>query len=211
MSTLKELLGEELLGQVEAKLGDTKIAIVSDGTWFPKQKFDDLNDAHKTLKDEHEKLETSLKELQGKAGNNEELTKQITEMQDAMEKVKTEAAATVAEKTKEFAIATALRDKSVKSEEAVMPFLKLDTVIVSEGGGEVVGLDEQLTALKERMPFLFAEDEDGRVLGKKSATTGKSSAGKNPWKAGEVDVDEQARIYKEDPDLANSMMEQARG
>lgn len=62
---LKELLGEELYSQVMEKAGDNKIAIVSNGNWFPKEKFDGVNEENKTLKDTVATLETSLKDFEG--------------------------------------------------------------------------------------------------------------------------------------------------
>lgn len=43
MMDLKELLGEDLYNQVVEKAGDKKLAVVNDGNWFPKEKFDEVN------------------------------------------------------------------------------------------------------------------------------------------------------------------------
>src|SRR5699024_11472603 len=60
--SLKELLGEELYNQVIEKAGDNKIAIVSDGNWIPKDKFDaknqEVKDLQGQLSDRDEQLNT---------------------------------------------------------------------------------------------------------------------------------------------------------
>lgn len=60
---LKELLGEELYKQVIEKTGDKKIALVSDGNWIPKEKFNELNENTKDLKKQLKDRDAQLAEL----------------------------------------------------------------------------------------------------------------------------------------------------
>lgn len=62
--TLEQILGDELYKQVTDKLGDNKIAIVSDGNWIPKDKFDNLNDEKKQYKEQVDTLNVELGKLQ---------------------------------------------------------------------------------------------------------------------------------------------------
>ena len=58
---LKELLGEELYNQLMEKLGDKhKVAIISDGNWIPKEKFDNLNEEKKQYKTQVDDLNRQL-------------------------------------------------------------------------------------------------------------------------------------------------------
>jgi hypothetical protein len=77
---LKELLGEELFGQVMEKVRDKKIAIVSDGNWIPKEKFNELNENAKELKKQLKDRDTQLAELGEKAKGHDELTAKINEL-----------------------------------------------------------------------------------------------------------------------------------
>ncbi|MEK5167194.1 phage scaffolding protein, partial [Paenibacillus sp. FSL R5-0527] len=81
---LKELLGEELYKQVIEKAGDKhKIAIVSDGNWFPKEKFDEVYNAKKQAETDLKERDKQLSQLQEAAKGNEALQTQIKELQEA--------------------------------------------------------------------------------------------------------------------------------
>lgn len=77
--SLKELLGEELYNQVIEKTGDNKVAIVSDGNWFPKDKFDEKNNELKGLQGQVTELQGTLEtketELNGVEDVKQELEK----------------------------------------------------------------------------------------------------------------------------------------
>lgn len=61
---LKELLGEDLYKQVEGKLGDKKIAVVSDGNWIPKEKFNEVNLEKNELKNQVSNSEQKIADLE---------------------------------------------------------------------------------------------------------------------------------------------------
>ncbi|GJM72994.1 hypothetical protein HMSSN036_52100 [Paenibacillus macerans] len=80
---LKELLGEELYNQVVAKVGGKhKIAVVSDGNWFPKEKFDEVNNAKKQAENDLKERDKQLTQLQEAAKGNEEMQATIKKLQD---------------------------------------------------------------------------------------------------------------------------------
>jgi len=61
---LKELLGEDLYKQVEGKVGDKKIAVVSDGNWIPKEKFNEVNLEKNELKNQVSNSEQKIADLE---------------------------------------------------------------------------------------------------------------------------------------------------
>lgn len=75
--SLKELLGEELYNQVIEKAGDNKIAIVSDGNWIPKDKFDEKNNELKGLQGQLTELQGTLSTKEKELGSIDELKKQV--------------------------------------------------------------------------------------------------------------------------------------
>lgn len=75
--SLKELLGEELYNQVIEKTGDNKLAIVSDGNWFPKDKFDDKNNELKNLQGQLTKLQGTLETKETELGGIEDIKKEL--------------------------------------------------------------------------------------------------------------------------------------
>lgn len=69
--------------------------------------------------------------------------------------------------------------------------------------GTVVGIDEQLTAIKETYKDLFTKV----MTGKQSNNQGGSHSGsKNPWSKEHFNLTEQGRIIRESPELAKQFM-----
>ena len=79
--SLKEILGEELYSQVTDKLGDKKIAIVSDGNWIPKAKFDDVNTEKNNYKTQVDNLNIELGKLKKQLEDNDDASKTIEDLQ----------------------------------------------------------------------------------------------------------------------------------
>lgn len=152
--TLQEVLGEELYTQVTGKLGDSKIAIVSDGNWIPKEKFDNLNDEKKQYKEQVDTLNVELGKLQGKLKDNEgatatieDLKKQITDKETEMKAIR-----------KSNAIRLEVLKANPNDVADILPHLKDDTITIGEDG-TITGLKEQLDVLKESKAYLFKEIE----------------------------------------------------
>lgn len=150
--TLEQLLGDDLYKQVTEKLGDKKIAIVSDGTWIPKSKFDDVNEEKKELKTQLEQRDKQLKDLGDKAKGNEDLEKQIKELQDLNKTTKESYEA----KIKDMAINSAIQSKLTDTKYPDLLMTKFDKSKLSvQEDGSIIGIDEQLTAIKEQYKDLF--------------------------------------------------------
>lgn len=156
MSKLKELLGEELAAQVEAKLGDVKLDVVNDGSWIPKSKFDELNDSNKDLKQQIVDRDVQLKELGTKAGGNEDLQKQIAALQEANKQAAKDFESRIAQRDFDYSLESALKDAKVHNPKAVKALLETDKLSYKDGRLE--GLGEQLEALKTTDSYLFQSD-----------------------------------------------------
>jgi hypothetical protein len=197
---LRELLGEELYNQVIAKLGDKhKVAIVSDGNWIPKDKFNELNDEKKALKESADQLRADLKEMKEKAKGNEALTSQITALETQLQESEN--------KIKDVRTAAAIERELLKANAKFPDLLvgKFDKskVEVLEDG-TVRGLEDQLKTIKESYKDLFGET---RVVG---TPPGKGDppnpdTKNNPWKKETLNYTEQGRILKEEPELAKQL------
>ena len=159
MDFLKDALGEELFNQVSAKLkGNDKIKLanLADGGYVGKEKFDaaqtTIADLQKQLKDRDSDI-TSLKKS---AGDNEFLTKQLTDLQSKY-KTDTEALNT---KLKDNALNAALdlgitkaKGKNATAVKALIDRSKL----ALKDDGTVDGLDGALEALKKSDGYLFEQ------------------------------------------------------
>lgn len=127
------------------------------GKMIPKSRLDEkiaeVNDYKQQLADR----DTQLADLQSKANGNEELQAQIQALQQQNEQVKTEYQQQLQQKEFDFALTEALRDAKAKNPKAVKALLDTETVKFVDG--KLIGLDEQLTALKTSDDYLFTSDK----------------------------------------------------
>ncbi|AHL70861.1 phage scaffolding protein [Bacillus pumilus] len=152
--SLKELLGDDLYDRVVEKAGDQKIDIVSNGSWFPKERFDQVNNEKKDLKSQLDDRDRQLSTLQKQAKGNEDLQDAIEQLKKENKKVSED----YQKKLFNFALESALRDAKAKNIKAVKANLNVDGLELSDD--KVIGLDEQLTALKESDSYLFEAEND---------------------------------------------------
>ena len=187
MAELKEILGEELFNQVNTKLGDTKIAIVSDGNWIPKDKFNALNEEKKQYKTQVDTLNTDLTKLKDQLGDSTKAQETITNLQTQIAANETK----MLNLKKETAIKIAVSKAKAKDVSDIIPHLKTDSIILSDDG-TIEGLDEQLTKIKETKAYLF--DEEKKDLGNKG-NFGKGNT--DPIDTSKMSMDEYAKYYQE--------------
>ena len=193
---LKELLGEELFGQVTAALKgkgkDNKDVelIINDGNYIPRAKFNELNEKVKSLEKEIATRDEQLKDLGEKAKGNEELTKQIAALTEANTKTKAEYEAKLKDITLNTAIEKALTANQAKYVDLLVG--KIDKSKLVLDGEKVIGLDEQITGLKEAFKDLFGET---RITGKDE----QSNPGANPTQKpiSEMSMEEYAKFWQE--------------
>ncbi|WP_453992122.1 phage scaffolding protein [Bacillus nitroreducens] len=168
---LKELLGEELYNLVTEKAGEHKIAVVSDGNWFPKEKFDTVNNDNKELKKQLKSRDDQLEEL--KKVDAEGLQQKILDLQKANEDAEKEWQSKLAQQKFDFSLKDALISAKVRNPKAVKALLNLESIKLD--GDKLLGLEEQLNTIKESDPYLFEEEQQDPS--KPSFTTGKHQTG----------------------------------
>lgn len=151
---LKPILGDELFAQfVEKMNGATGVTLVNtaDGSYIPKAKFDDANGKVKTLNQQISALTARLQEAQQQNGDIAALNQQI-------EKLTADVTARdeqIAKIGLTYRIKDALRGMNARNADVVMPLLKMDSI--SEQDGKLVGLDEQVEAIKKTDGYLFTD------------------------------------------------------
>lgn len=201
--SLKELLGDDLYAQVVEKAGDQKIDIVSNGQWFPKERFDAVNNEKKELKSQLDERDQQLSTLQKQAKGNEELHNAIEQLQEENKKVSEEYQQKLEKQAFEFAIESALRDAKAKNIKAVKANLNVDGLKLSDD--KIIGLDEQLTALKESDSYLFESENQsapslaGRQPHVNPSTPLKGTITKDQFE--KMGYSERENLYRENPEL----------
>lgn len=129
------------------------------GTMIPKERFDEINNAKKTLEDQVKNHETQLKDLQDKAKGNEELQAEITKLQEAQKEAKTQYEQQLKDERLSSALKLALAGK-VHDTDLVAGLIDRQTIELSEDGKVTKGLDEQLKTLQESKSFLFVPEKE---------------------------------------------------
>lgn len=196
---LRELLGEELYNQVIAKLGDKKIAVVSDGNWIPKDKFNELNNEKNTLKETADQLRADLKEMKEKAKGNDALTSQITALETQLQENETK----IKDVRTSAAIERELLKANAKFPDLLVGKFDKSKVEVLEDG-TVKGLEDQLKVIKESYKDLFGETQIAGTPPRKGDPPNPDTK-KNPWKKETLNYTDQGRILREDPELAKTL------
>ncbi|MCM3324246.1 phage scaffolding protein [Cytobacillus kochii] len=203
---IQELLGEELYKQVMEKAGENKLAVVSDGNWIPKDKFNDKLEDIKNLKEQITSRDDQLEEL--KKVDAEALQQKIQELQEENNNTKTEYEDKLQKQTFDYALKDALTDAKVRNPKAAKALLDLESIKLD--GDKLLGLDTQLNTIKESDPYLFETEQKPNsptivAPGNPQSGTG----GVNPFSKESWNLTEQGKLYKENPDLYNALKAQA--
>ncbi|MDV2883829.1 phage scaffolding protein [Alkalihalophilus pseudofirmus] len=199
---LKELLGEELYKQLMEKVGDNKVAVVSDGNWFPKSKFDEVNDDNKELKKQLKDRDAQLDELSQKAKGNEDLTKQIQDLQDANKATVADYESKLQKQAFDSKLNDALRDAKAKNPRAVKALL--DTESIKLDGDKLLGLEDQLKALRESDDYLFTSEE-GQLGGRNPNPSKKEAPKLTKDQFKNMSYQERVDLYQKDPETYNQL------
>src|SRR5690554_977304 len=217
MEWLKELLKEKgVADDVIEEIVTSAQEKMSQQHMIPKHRFDEVNEAKKQLEAQLAERDKQLSELKKAVGDNEELKKQIENLQ-AENKAKEEE---YQARIRDLSITTAIK-LAVAGEahdpDLVANLLDKSKIEVDEEGNIKGGLDDQLQALRETKSFLFVQKEqtnnqqqfkgltpaDGRDL--------PPGGIKNPWSKEHFNLTEQGRILRENPELAEQLKSQVGG
>ena len=196
--SLQEKLGQELYDQVIEKLGDEKIAIVSDGSYIPKQKFDDKNDEVKQLKQQLADRDNDLESLRKKAKDNEELQQEIDDLKQQYDDTKKEYEDKIKQQTFNYELEKALTNAKAKNPKAVKALL--DTEAIKLDGDKLLGLEEQLNAIKENDSYLFQSEEEPKLKGREPHAPKGEPKGITKEQFAQMGYKERAELYNSDPE-----------
>ncbi len=225
---LKELLGEELYSQVQAKVdeaeGDVKL-LINDGNYLPREKLNEKTEKITQLESQVEELkgqiterDKQLEQLKNDTQASEELKKKIKDLEDQNKQAKDDYENKIKQQDEEYqsklnqqkfdsVLELALRDAKVKNPKAVRALLDAEKIKLD--GESLLGFKDQIEALKESDSYLFGEDN---ISGTKPGEGNPPAPGgvkKNPWSKEHFNLTEQGRILRKDPELAKRLQAQA--
>lgn len=126
-----------------------------------------------------EKNQNELNDFKANAKGNEDLTKQLEDLQSRFDEIKTSSEQQIADLKKSSAIDLALTQAGAKNIKAAKALLDSESLELTDEG--LKGLDDQLAALKENDGYLFGSNEPvpPNPEGKKATFGGNPSSGQN--------------------------------
>lgn len=126
-----------------------------------------------------EKNQNELNDFKANAKGNEDLTKQLEDLQSKFDEIKTSSEQQIADLKKSSAIDLALTQAGAKNIKAAKALLDSESLELTDEG--LKGLDGQLAALKESDGYLFGQSEQvpPNPDGKKATFSGNASSGQN--------------------------------
>lgn len=154
MENLKQLLGEELFSQVEAKLEGKKI-MVDDGNFIPKSRFNEVNEARKELDKKLKEKDEQLTEISKKYSENKDLASELEKLKNEKKEIVENYEAKIKANEFNYALDGALTNAKCRNLKSVKANLDMDSIKLENG--KLEGLDEQLKALKESDSYLFED------------------------------------------------------
>ena len=172
-----------------------------DEAYVPKSRYDNVEEEKKTLQATISERDKQLVELKKNAGDNEDLKKQIRNLQDANKAAKTE----YDEKMKDMRLSTAIQIAIAADAQdvGIVSGLFDKSKLILGDDGKVTGLDEQLTALKKDKPFLF---KGGKPKGKGYEPNGGGGPlDKNPFAKETFNLTEQGKLLRDNPEQARAL------
>jgi myosin heavy subunit len=204
---MKELL--EKLSKGETSVDDVLKAIdEANKEMVPRSRLNDKIDEIKELQKQINERDNQLKDLSDKAKGNEDLQKQINELQDLNKQTAKEYQEKLEKQAFDFSLEKALSEAKAKNPKAVKALLNTEAIKLD--GEKLLGLEEQLKALQESDSYLFGDGEPAGLKGRKPNDNNQPPANvKNPFSKEHFNLTEQARLYKEDPELYRQLKAQA--
>ncbi|MEQ7179858.1 phage scaffolding protein [Enterococcus thailandicus] len=165
---LKELgLTDEQIGSVMALHGTTVNELNSNVATAEQQA--------NQYKEQLDANQSELDALKKSAKGNEELTTQLSELQEKYNQAKSDSETKIAEIKKTSAVELALTQAGARNIKAAKALLDNEKLELSDEG--INGLEEQLTALKESDAYLFEQDTSTPPSADKKATFDGNASG----------------------------------
>lgn len=199
--TIEELLAQLNIDEDKKAEAEKNVKAFLDGQYVPKARFNEVNEEKNTLKKTVTERDGQLEELKKASGNSEELKKQIETLQESNKK----SVADYEEQLKTLRLSTAIKLAITDAQDVdiVESLIKKDQLVYGEDG-KVAGLSEQVKTLKKEKPFLF-KMEKAQGYNPNAGSEPKV----NPFKKDSINLTEQGRLFRENPEEARRLASEA--
>ena len=157
MPKLNEILGDsftQIPEDIQKKYKD--IDLVDSKNYVEKSELDTVNNSIKDYKKQLKDRDKQLEDLKDKAKGNEELTAEIERLKDENKNVAKDYEAKIEKLNFDTKLDKALTGAKAKNPKTVKALLNLENLKLD--GEDIIGLKEQLEALKESDGYLFDEN-----------------------------------------------------
>jgi len=163
MAKLKEIIGEELfkmLSEEKQKEFENKdYEDISNGPFIPKQRFDKINEDAKTYKKQAMEREQQILELKNQYADIENLKNKIIDLENENKNQKENYEKELADITFNNLLEKNLNAFNVKDKTLIMTLLNKEDLKVD--GENILGLKEQVEAIKKERDYLFEKEING--------------------------------------------------
>lgn len=159
MADLKEVLkgygiDDSTLEAISSKLpADKKLHVLEDGQFVPKTRFDEVNEQKNTFKKQAEELNAQVSELGKFKGSVEELQKKLGDVESGYKTQLQEVEQRFVTQRLNLELDTAITLNKGKNPKAIKALLDMNSIKID--GDKVVGINEQLEAIKQSDSYLF--------------------------------------------------------
>jgi len=197
-------LEDESIDKVMAEYGKSVNSI--------KEKADSVEGLESQINDYKEQIaerDNQLNDLSEQVKDNKELTAEIDHLKGENQTATEELQTKLDQQAFDFSLERALTGAKVRNPKAVKALL--DTESIKLDGEMLLGLDDQLAALKESDEYLFETQETPDPTPQIVAggnPNGGAGITNNPFSKEHWNLTEQGKLYKEDPDLYNNLKAQ---
>lgn len=145
---------DNLLDAISSKIpADKKLHVLEDGQFVPMTRFNEVNEQKNTYKKQTDDLTSQVAQLGQFKGTADELQKKLQEVQTSYEAKLVEQEKTFNQKRLNNELDTVITLNKGRNSKAIKALFNMEAIKLD--GDNVVGVSDQLEAIKKDNPYLF--------------------------------------------------------